>query len=346
MPLRVVRLDGIALNTNTAAAIDHAVDHGAAVVNVSLYGPHSPQRLRDAIVRARAAGVLVVAAAGNEGSPDPQYPAAFPEAISVGAAAADGRLTRYSSFGGWLKFATPGRWCGHRQEQNPARDVGRESARGGVVARFALALRSRAQLEEPSPGPPAPSGRVRHRGRRRGTRARPTSQTNRSSSALSSATLSGLRGRVMRPGSGGDVSVGVLRTMPAMKAATTSGTPNETDAGFELRVVASSRNRPGYVARHPRRRASDVSSTDDRRPAAGRCSLVARTGSWAGRRSRSPRAGCCRRLLMGGQGRGTARPRDRGYACGGGGRLELVRVGRGPQQADERRVAGNERSQL
>lgn len=56
MSLRVLGLDGIALNTNTAAAIDYAVDHGAAVVNASIYGPHSPPTLRAAIVRARAAG--------------------------------------------------------------------------------------------------------------------------------------------------------------------------------------------------------------------------------------------------------------------------------------------------
>ena len=107
MSLRVLGLDGIAFNTNTAAAIDYAVDNGAAVVNASIYGPHSPPALRNAIVRARAAGVLVVAAAGNEGTPDPQYPAAFPETISVGAAATSGALARYSSFGGWLKFAAP-----------------------------------------------------------------------------------------------------------------------------------------------------------------------------------------------------------------------------------------------
>ena len=107
MSLRVLGLDGIAFNTNTAAAIDYAVDHGAAVVNASIYGPHSPPTLRDAIVRARAAGVLVVAAAGNEGTSEPQYPAAFPEAISVGAAATGTSLARYSSFGGWLKFAAP-----------------------------------------------------------------------------------------------------------------------------------------------------------------------------------------------------------------------------------------------
>ena len=79
MSLRVLGLDGIALNTNTAAAI----------------------------VRARAAGVLVVAAAGNEGTAEPQYPAAFPETISVGAAATSTSLARYSSFGSWLEFAAP-----------------------------------------------------------------------------------------------------------------------------------------------------------------------------------------------------------------------------------------------
>jgi hypothetical protein len=106
MPLRVLGLDGIALNTNTAAAIDYAVDHGVAVVNASIYGPHSPPTLQNAIARARAAGVLVVAAAGNEGSADPQYPAAFPETVSVGAAV-DGGLARYSGFGSWVKFAAP-----------------------------------------------------------------------------------------------------------------------------------------------------------------------------------------------------------------------------------------------
>ena len=106
MPLRVLGPDGIAFNTNTAAAIDYAVDHGAAVVNASIYGPHSPPTLRDAIVRARAAGVLVVAAAGNEGTTQEQFPAAFPEAISVGAAKGN-TLAPYSSFGSWLKFAAP-----------------------------------------------------------------------------------------------------------------------------------------------------------------------------------------------------------------------------------------------
>jgi Subtilase family len=107
LPLRVLGADGIALNVNTAAAIDYAVDHGAAVVNASIYGERSPQVLRDAIVRARAAGVLVVAAAGNEANTTPEFPAAFPETISVASATPAGERAPFTSYGDWVKFAAP-----------------------------------------------------------------------------------------------------------------------------------------------------------------------------------------------------------------------------------------------
>ena len=107
MPLRVLGPGGFAFNTDTAAAIDYAVDHGAAVVNASIYGERSPERLRAAVERARAAGVLVVAAAGNESSTTPQFPAAFPDALSVAATSADGTLASFSSRGPWVKLAAP-----------------------------------------------------------------------------------------------------------------------------------------------------------------------------------------------------------------------------------------------
>ena len=107
MPLRVLGADGIALNVNTAAAIDYGVDHGAAVVNASIYGERSPQVLRDAIARARAAGVLVVAAAGNEANTTPEFPAAFPETISVASATPAGERAPFTSYGDWVKFAAP-----------------------------------------------------------------------------------------------------------------------------------------------------------------------------------------------------------------------------------------------
>ena len=107
LPLRVIGNDGIAFNTTTARAIDYAVDHGAAVVNASIYGPTISEPLRRSIRRARAAGVLVVAAAGNEGDDTPQYPAAFPETISVGASTYAGARASFSSYGSWVGFAAP-----------------------------------------------------------------------------------------------------------------------------------------------------------------------------------------------------------------------------------------------
>ena len=107
LPLQVVGPDGIALNVHIAEAIDYAVDHRAAVVNVSLVAPNSPPELERAVTRARAAGILVVAAAGNEGRDVPHFPAATRGAISVAASTYDGRRAGFSNYGTWVKFAAP-----------------------------------------------------------------------------------------------------------------------------------------------------------------------------------------------------------------------------------------------
>lgn len=99
MPLRVIGPDGFARWARIANAIDYAVEHGAAVVNASIYGEGIDPPLHYAIRRARAVGVLVVAAAGNEGRTLPEYPAAFPEVVSVGATTEQNELASYSSRG-------------------------------------------------------------------------------------------------------------------------------------------------------------------------------------------------------------------------------------------------------
>lgn len=108
MPLRVLRPDGFAQLNTIAGAIDYAVEHGAAVVNVSLYGESRNGALEAAVRRARRSGVLVVAAAGNEGRATPEYPAAYEDALSVGATDESGALATYSSRGQWVKLAAPG----------------------------------------------------------------------------------------------------------------------------------------------------------------------------------------------------------------------------------------------
>jgi len=111
MPVRVSE-QGDADNGTIATGIRYAVDRGARIVNVSFAdedsgGPDSP--LAAAVAYAQARNVLVVAAAGNSGSPTPAYPAAFPGVLSVTATTQDGRaLEPWATYGPWVQLAAPG----------------------------------------------------------------------------------------------------------------------------------------------------------------------------------------------------------------------------------------------
>ncbi|MCX9157781.1 S8 family serine peptidase [Niveibacterium sp. 24ML] len=80
----------------------------ADIVNMSLGGPGAVQAFQDAITDARAQGVIVVAAAGNEHSDRPSFPASYSGVISVSAVVPDRSLAEYSNFGPRITVAAPG----------------------------------------------------------------------------------------------------------------------------------------------------------------------------------------------------------------------------------------------
>lgn len=90
-------------------AIMNAVDTGADVINMSLGGSaRSPAEAR-AVSYALTRGTTLVAAAGNETTNKPQYPAAHRGVIAVSATARDGRFAHnYSNFGTWVDISAPG----------------------------------------------------------------------------------------------------------------------------------------------------------------------------------------------------------------------------------------------
>jgi subtilisin family serine protease len=103
-------------------AIDYAITHGAKIISASWGGrmkraEAQASELRRALERARAAGVLFVVAAGNDGidqdsDPEPDFPAAFSEfdnLISVAALDSTGNLAAFSNYGATaVHLAAPG----------------------------------------------------------------------------------------------------------------------------------------------------------------------------------------------------------------------------------------------
>jgi subtilisin family serine protease len=107
MPVDVF-LGDVAFASDIAAGIDHAVDNGADVINLSLgIESGSSELLNQAIARALEANVVVVAAAGNTGGPV-FYPASHPGVIGVGATTIGGGVAGYSSRGLGLDVVAPG----------------------------------------------------------------------------------------------------------------------------------------------------------------------------------------------------------------------------------------------
>ena len=96
---RVDGTDGIPISSVRSALLRIAADDDIDVVNLSLGGSQRSPSEQEAVDAVLAAGKIVVASAGNTGDRIPQYPAAFPGVISVGATDADGQITSFSSYG-------------------------------------------------------------------------------------------------------------------------------------------------------------------------------------------------------------------------------------------------------
>ena len=111
MPVKVLDGEGLGTLSTLIAGIYYAADHGADVINLSLSFPNTVQSsplLRQAVNYAKSMGIVVVAAAGNDGVPTVNLPAAFDECIAVGAHDVDGELCLYSNYGEGLDILAPG----------------------------------------------------------------------------------------------------------------------------------------------------------------------------------------------------------------------------------------------
>lgn len=91
-----------------AKGIVAAVDAGARLINISMGSFGDSALVRNAIEYARAAGSLIVAAAGNNGADRVSYPAANDGVIAVGAVDALGNHLDFSNTGRQIAVSAPG----------------------------------------------------------------------------------------------------------------------------------------------------------------------------------------------------------------------------------------------
>ncbi|MGW6201814.1 S8 family serine peptidase [Kribbella sp. NPDC055110] len=107
-PVKVLDDKGEGSDANVINGLNWAVKNGVRVVNMSLGSAGDNPILHQAIQNAVAKGVVLVAAAGNTGSSEPNYPAAYPEVLSVGATNWYGAKTDFSTWGDSVDIAAPG----------------------------------------------------------------------------------------------------------------------------------------------------------------------------------------------------------------------------------------------
>ena len=93
---------------DVARGISQAAQDGATIINLSLGSAQDSPYLRDVIQQVTDQGALVIAAAGNNGTTEAFYSAAYESTLAVTAIGRSGQLTPYANRGGFVDLAAPG----------------------------------------------------------------------------------------------------------------------------------------------------------------------------------------------------------------------------------------------
>lgn len=95
-------------NIAVANGINWGIEQKVDIISMSLGGPFATRGEKQAIEAAEAAGVVVVAASGNDGRKRVSFPAAFPTVLAVGAVDSTPAKADFSNWGPELDIVAPG----------------------------------------------------------------------------------------------------------------------------------------------------------------------------------------------------------------------------------------------
>lgn len=88
------------------AGIDWAIDKKVDIISISFGMKDNSIALENAIKKAEGEGILIIAAAGNDGVVE--YPAAYPEVMAIGSTNCEGKVSQYSPNNVKIDIAAPG----------------------------------------------------------------------------------------------------------------------------------------------------------------------------------------------------------------------------------------------
>ena len=108
IPIRAFDDNGFTSNFNIMSSIDFTLRNGARVMSLSWSSETKSDFLEYALDYASSKGLIIVAAAGNEPTGVPVYPAAYPSVIGVGALGPGGKTWEKSNYGDFVMMYAPG----------------------------------------------------------------------------------------------------------------------------------------------------------------------------------------------------------------------------------------------
>jgi thermitase len=108
LPVRVLNGDGLGTMMNVAKGLHYAVKAGARVVTMSFGSLRLSEAMKDVVDEAKNAQVVMVAAAGNDGTDKMQFPALRSGVMAVTSVEANNVKSTYSSYGSAIQVVSPG----------------------------------------------------------------------------------------------------------------------------------------------------------------------------------------------------------------------------------------------
>ena len=108
IPVKAFDENGFTTDFVLMKSIDFSLEQGARVLSLSWGSENRSSFLQDTFDYASRQGLIALAAAGNEPTGKPVYPAAFPSVIGVGALGPDGSPWDKSNFGNFVNISAPG----------------------------------------------------------------------------------------------------------------------------------------------------------------------------------------------------------------------------------------------